>query len=192
MKVMLRVMLALLVVVSVATRLHAVRKRDAVVGGFDVGAAIKSAIVARGYTLLPNPVLPPKVLSSVVYFAEPGCAAPSLVVPFGINNEVRPLLDRAAGAGYTYRILLFDGVWSEQSRVALYVQWLKHAAMSTAGVSPYQPVKTALALARSAGCASDTIDWRQVWRFGPAGSDGRSNDNARHEPASPHGLHARS
>lgn len=180
---LVRAVLMALIVVSVAVRFNAIRQREVLVGGFDMAAAIQSAVAARGYTLLPNPVQPPKVLSVVQYFERPGCAAPTLVVPFGLNNEVRPLLDRAAGPGYRYRYVFLDAAWSVQSRIGLYAEWLKHAALGVVGASPYRAVKVALAVADPAGCgATEAIDWREVWRTVPAGPT-RAQETASPAPA---------
>jgi len=168
---LVRGLLLVLIVVSVGTRSLAIRQRDATVGGFDVGSAIRSAVAARGYVSLSNPVKPPKVLSSVHYFERPGCAAPTLVMPFGISIEAKPLLHRAAGAGYNYRFIFLDAATSVQSRVVFYAEWLKHAALGIVGASPYLPLKVALAVADPVGCGTpDAIDWREVWRTPPASS----------------------
>ena len=112
-----------------------------------------------------NPAKPSSVRSSAVYFQRPDCAEPSVVVPFSLNFEALPFLARIVPSrSYTQTFLYLDGEWPTQSRVRMFLEWLKHAVLEVAGNTRYLPVKTAIVLAEPSSCRSPAyIDWRLIW-----------------------------
>jgi len=161
---LVRIGLLLAVITTVAIRHQAVVSRDTLVESFDIGGAIKALLQQNGLTLLKNPAKPSRILSIAVYFQRPQCAQHSVVMPLSLNYEGLPLLDRIVKAGYAHRFIYLDGAWSEQSRVPIFVEWLRHAALNVVGASRYLPVKTAVVLADPVDCPVDAgIDWRLLW-----------------------------
>ena len=149
---------------SVAIRIQANGAREAMTAEFDAGAAVAAVVRDHGYQLRENPVKPPMVLSAVVYFQRPECARASLVLPYFINAEIAPLLSRVTDPGFDRHFYYMDGVWDEQSRVSMFLQWAKYAVLDIVGASPYLPVKKALVLADPKDChPAVAIDWRPVW-----------------------------
>jgi hypothetical protein len=165
---------------SVAIRIQANGAREAMTAEFDASAAVAAVVRDHGYQLRENPVKPPMVLSVVVYFQRPECARASLVLPYFINAEIAPLLSRVTDPGFDRHFYYMDGVWDEQSRVSMFLQWAKYAMLDIFGASPYVPVKKALVLADPSDChPAVVIDWRPVWE----------KDRSRHI-ARPHGFGA--
>lgn len=183
----LRIGVAVLIAMTLAVRMIGLQNSGGRGVALNGTAAAHQAITDAGFATLPNPVAPPKVLSAAVYFKRPGCPTSSFVFPFGISVEARPLLDRIAAAGYTYRYYYLDGVWSAQSRVAIYAQWLRHTVLGLAGRSPYRTVKVILAVGDPVDCAGpETIDWRRIWfKRGGATDDGRPDARPQGERAAP-------
>jgi hypothetical protein len=162
---LVRSLCLLTLVGSVAVRFQANLSREAMVAGFDVGAGVTDVIRQRGYALRENPIKPPKVLSSVIYFQRPECDRPSLVLPYYINAETLPLLARLTSPGFHYHFYYMDGAWSEESRVAMFFAWAKYAVLDVFGASQYVPVKKAIVLAEAPDCRpAAPIDWRSVWQ----------------------------
>ena len=93
-KPVFRSLCLLALLASIAVRVQANRTRDAMITDFEVGAAITDVIREHGYVVRENPVKPPKLLSSVIYFQRPECKQESLVLPYAINAETLPLLAR--------------------------------------------------------------------------------------------------
>jgi hypothetical protein len=160
-----RIVLSLLLLSTVAVRVHALQSRDTMVASFDIDAAIKSLIRENGFPLRENPAKPPSILSVAVYFQRQECAAPSVVVPFDLNFEALPLLARVAPPqNYTHSFFYLDGTWPEQDRVRIFGEWLRHAVLNLAGATPFLPIKTAVVVAEPAACqASVRLDWRGIW-----------------------------
>jgi hypothetical protein len=154
-----------LIVATVAIRVHAVSARDSLVASFDVDLALKSLIESQGFPLKPNPAKPATILSMAVYFQRPDCAEPSVVVPFSLNFEALPFLARIVPSqSYTQTFLYLDGEWPTQSRIRMFIEWLKHAVLEVTGNTRYLPVKTAVVLAEpSSGRGLAPIDWRLIW-----------------------------
>jgi hypothetical protein len=185
-KIAVRGLCLLALLASVAVRIHANGAREALMAEFDAGAAIAAVVRDNGYQLRENPVKPPMVLSVVVYFQRPECARASLVLPYFINAEIAPLLARVTDPGFERHFYYMDGVWDEQSRVSMFLQWAKYAVLDIFGASPYVPVKKALVLADPPDChPSVEIDWRSVWEkdrphhaFGPDGSGASAHEGA--------------
>jgi hypothetical protein len=164
---LLRLGFPLLLLASVAIRHHAISDRDSLTARFDIGAAIADVVAAHGMTLLENPVRPPRVLSSIVYFVRPGCAQPSLAMPFSLNYQALPLLNRVIKPDYRHRFLYLDRAWPRQARFEMLLVWLEHAVLSVGGASRFVPVKTAIVLADHMDCSSlDGIAWELVWQRG--------------------------
>lgn len=166
--VVIRFALLSLIIVTVAIRMNAVRTRDSLDASFDFDLAVKSLIESQGLLLNTNPAKPPSVLSSAVYFQRPDCAEPSVVVPFSLNFEALPLLARIVPPQrYTQTFHYLGGEWPTQSRVQMFLEWLKHALLEVVGNSRYLPVKTAVVLAEPSSCRSPApIDWRLIWDKG--------------------------
>lgn len=160
----LRCLLLVVLVVSVAVRFETNRSRASTANDFDAGSAVEAVIRAHGYALLENPVKPPKLLSAVVYFQRPECARASLVLPYYINAEVVELLARVTEPDFESRFFYIDRDWREQARVEMTLQWIKHLVLNAVGASRYVPVKKAIVLADPPGChPKQTIDWRPIW-----------------------------
>jgi hypothetical protein len=164
-KTLIRSLCLLALLVSVGVRVQTSQARETMVSDFDVGAAVADVIRRHGYALHENPIKPPKVLSSVIYFQRPECDQPSLVLPYYINAETLPLLARLTSPGFDYHFYYLDNAWNEESRVAMFFAWLKHAVLDVFGASQYVPVRKALVLADAPGCRPVAqIDWRPVWQ----------------------------
>jgi hypothetical protein len=162
---LLRSLCLLALVVSVVVRFQANQSRETMVSEFDVGAGVTEIIRTHGYALHDNPIKPPRVLSSVIYFQRPECEQPSLVLPYYINAETLPLLARLTRPGFDYHFYYLDRSWNDESRVPMFFEWVKHAVLDIFGASQYVPVKKALVLADAPGCHPATrIDWRSVWQ----------------------------
>jgi hypothetical protein len=161
---LVRVAMVLAVLATVAIRHQAVVSRDALIDSFDIGGAIETLLREHHLTLRENPVKPPRMLSSAVYFQRPECAQSSVVMPLSLNYEALPYLDRIVTAGYAHRFIYLDGTWLAQARVAMFVEWLRHAVLNVVGASRFLPVKTAVVLADPVNCKVDaSIDWKLIW-----------------------------
>jgi hypothetical protein len=163
-RAVIRSLCVLAIVASIVVRVQANRSREAVMGDFDAGAAITDVIRKHGYALRENPVKPPKMLAVAVYFQRPECEQASLVFPYFINEETLPLLARVTMPGFERHFFYMDRSWSEQDRVAMYLEWAKYAVLDIFGASRYVPVKKAIVLADPPDCRPHaSIDWRPVW-----------------------------
>jgi hypothetical protein len=159
-----RLALLVLLLMTMAIRAHAVAARNSWLTAFDFDSAVKALLRDSDYTMRRNPVGPPSVLSSAVYFMRPGCAQPSILMPFGINYEALPYLQRIAPEGYARSYIYLDGIWPVQNRSLMFIKWLRAAALDTIGRGSFLPVTTAVALAEPAECRADSdIDWRLIW-----------------------------
>jgi hypothetical protein len=160
-----RITLLLLLITAVSIRVHAVGSRDEMIASFEIDFAIKTLIKESGLAVKENPIRPPSVLSSAVYFQRPECAEPSIIVPFSLNYEVLPLLARIVPMQrYSHTFIYLDGNWSAQNRILTFVEWFKHATLDLADITRYLPVKTAVVLAEPALCQiSAGVDWRLIW-----------------------------
>jgi hypothetical protein len=161
----IRFCLLLIILASVAIRHHTVQSRDQTIAGFDARAIISGLVLANSMTLRENPVKPPRVLSSIVYFQRQGCADESIAMPFSLNMEALPLLDRVlVKTDYRRRYIYLDQTWHQQNRMQMYLLWMKHAVLALASTSPFVPTKLAVVVADPIGCdTADPIDWRLVW-----------------------------
>jgi hypothetical protein len=129
------------------------RARDSLDASFDLDLAVKSLITSQGLPLTANPKQPPSILSSAVYFHRPNCSEPSVVVPFSLNFEALPLLERMVPSqGYKQSFHYLGGEWPTQSRVRMFAEWFKYAVLDVIGNAHYLPVKTALVLAEPSSC----------------------------------------
>lgn len=163
-RTVIRGLCLLVLLASIAVRFQSNRAREAMMTGFDVGAAVTAVIRQHGYVVLENPVKPPAMLSAVIYFQRPECDRASLVLPHFINEETRSLLMRAAGPDSWNRFFYLDGSWNDQARVAMFLEWAKYAVLDIFGASRYIPVKLAIVLAEGSDChPAVAIDWRPVW-----------------------------
>lgn len=163
-KMVLRRLCLLVLLASLAIRFQANRDREAMVADFDVGAAVTEVIRQSGYAVHENPVKPPKVLASVIYFQRPGCDRASLVLPYFINAETLPLLTRVSQPDFEHHYFYLDGSWNEEARVPMFFAWAKYAVLDIFGASQYIPVRKAIVLAEAADCRPVApIDWRPVW-----------------------------
>jgi hypothetical protein len=164
-KALIRSLCLLALLVSVAVRFQANLSRETMVADFDVGAVVTEIIRKHGYALHDNPIKPPRVLSSVIYFQRPECDQPSLVLPYYINAETLPLLARLTSPGFQYHFYYLDSSWNEESRVPMFFEWAKYAVLDIFGASRYVPVKKAIVLAEAPDChPAARIDWRSVWQ----------------------------
>jgi hypothetical protein len=163
-KTVLRSLCLLVLLASIAVRFQTNRGREAMAADFDVGAAVTEVIRQHGYVVRENPVKPPKVLSSVIYFQRPGCDQASLVLPYFINAETLPLLTRVSRPDFDHHYFYLDGSWNEEARVPMFFEWAKYAVLDIFGASQYIPVRKAIVLAEAADCRPAVpIDWRPVW-----------------------------
>jgi hypothetical protein len=163
-KAVLRSLCLLVLLASIAVRFQANRAREAMMTDFDVGAAVTDVIRQHGFALRENPVKPPKVLSSVIYFQRPECDQASLVLPYFINAETLPLLMRLSGPNFDHHFFYLDGSWNDQARVSMFFEWVKYAVLDIFDASQYIPVKKAIVLAEASDChPAAPIDWRPVW-----------------------------
>jgi len=160
----LRGLLLVVLVASVAVRFETNRSRSATASDFDASEAAAAVIRAHGYALRENPVKPPRLLSRVVYFQRPECDQASLVLPYFINEEVVQLLSRVTEPGFENRFFYIDRDWGEQARAAMVLHWIKHAVLNVFGASQYLPVKMAIVLADPPNChPKRPINWRPIW-----------------------------
>jgi hypothetical protein len=163
-KAAVRILCMMVLLLTVAVRFQSDRTRQMMISEFDASTAIADVLRSHGLELRENSVKPPRLLSVVVYFQRPGCNRPSLVLPYLINAEVEPLLARLTEPGFERHFYYMDSSWREQHRVAMFLEWLKHAALDLAGASRYVPVKKAIVLADPPDChPADVIDWRVLW-----------------------------
>jgi hypothetical protein len=163
-RAVVRSIAALVLLLTVAVRFEADRTRQTMMSEFDASAIIARVLQSHGLELRENPVKPPKLLSVVIYFQRPECKRTSLVLPYFINAEAEPLLARVTGPGFDRHFYYMDSSWPEQRRVAMFLEWLKYAALDLVGASRYVPVKKAIVLADPPDChPADVIDWRALW-----------------------------
>ena len=163
-RTMVRSLFFLMLLASIAVRFQTNRARETMMADFDVGAAVTDVIRQHGYALRENPVKPPKVLASVIYFQRPECDQASLVLPYFINAETLPLLARVTKPDFDRHFFYLDGAWKDQARVSMFLEWAKYVVLDIFGASPYIPVKKAIVLADAPDCHPKTpIDWRPVW-----------------------------
>ena len=111
-RTMVRSLCFLMLLASIAVRFQTNRARETMMTEFDVGAAVTDVIRQHGYALRENPVKPPKVLSSVIYFQRPECDQASLVLPYFINAETLPLLARVTKPDFDRHFFYLDGAWN--------------------------------------------------------------------------------
>lgn len=164
-----RGVLLVALLLSLAIRFQSSRAREVLVTEFDAGAAIAQVLRSHGLQLRKNPVEPPKVLSVVVYFQRPECDRVSLVFPYFISAETEPLLARVTEPGSARHYYYLDSSWNDQHRVSMFLEWARYAVLDLFGASPYLPVKTAIVLADPPDCRpADVIDWRALWKKHPA------------------------
>lgn len=162
--IILRSLFVVLLLGSLVIRYTSIDARNELIANYDISKAISDVVDMNGFRLHDNPVLPPKVLSSIVYFEQPGCDSLSFAMPFAISNDARTKLNRVAKPGYVHRVHYFDKNWPEQDRVALYLQWFEQSALSIVGRSNFVPVKSAFVLATPAPCIGGrSVNWTLVW-----------------------------
>jgi hypothetical protein len=163
-RTIVRSLCLLVLAASIAVRFQANRNLQIAMTEFDPTAAITEVLLAGGYRVLENPIKPPKMLASVVYFQRTECNRASLIMPYIINAESLPLLSLVAGPEFHLRFFYLDKSWSEQNRVSMYFQWLKYSILDIFGASRYFPVKQAIVVAEPPDCKAPAgIDWRMVW-----------------------------
>lgn len=164
-KVLIRSVCLLAFLMSIAVRLQTNLSRETMVSDLEVAASVTDIVRKHGYAVHNNPIKPPKVLSSVIYFQRPECDQASLVLPYFINAEILPLLTRVTSPGFHHHFFYMDRSWSKESRVPMFFEWAKYAVLDIFGASKYVPVKKALVLAEAPGCHPVArIDWRSVWQ----------------------------
>ena len=80
-------------------------------------------------------------------------------------SAILPLLARIVPSqSYTKTFHYLGGEWPTQSRVRMFIEWLKHTVLELGSSTRYLPVKTAVLLAEPSSCPSPTlIDWRMIW-----------------------------
>jgi hypothetical protein len=163
-KPVIRSLCLVMLLASIAVRVQANRTRDAMITDFDVAAAITDVIREHGYVVGENPVKPPKVLSSVIYFQRPECKQASLVLPYAINAETLPMLARVARPDFDRHFFYLGRSWDEQDRVSMLFEWAKYAVLDIFGASRYVPVRQAIVLAEAPDCHPvAAVDWGPVW-----------------------------
>lgn len=173
--VAIRLLLAALVAGSVGLRYHTLKARDGNDASAEFSRSIAALVATHGLRLRPNPVAPPRVLSRIVYFERPDCDQQSLAMPFQVNQETAPLLERAIDASYRRHYYYLDADWREHDRIAMYRVWLRHVVMAAIGSAVQMPARTAIVVADPATCAAlDVVPWSQVWR--PQGWSGSRPD----------------
>src|SRR3954447_4670097 len=142
-----RIVCMLALVASVAVRFQINQARESIATQFNIGQAITDVLREEGLTLLENPVKPPKVLASAIYFQRPECPNASVVLPYSMNSEVFPLLARLIAPGFVRQFLYLDKSWGGEHRVLTFIEWAKHALLDVFGASRYVPAKMAIVLA---------------------------------------------
>lgn len=160
----MRGVLLIALLASIAIRFESIRSRNSIATEFDIGAAIANVVRESGSALRENPIKPPRVLSSAIYFQRPECREASIAMPFSLNYEALPYLARAMGPEFNRRFIYLDGSWTSQNRVLMFLEWTKHAVLGVFRATRYFPVKTAIVLAEASDCHPNVaIDWRLVW-----------------------------
>ena len=163
-KLLVRGLCLVALVTSLAVRVQANQDRVAMSNGFDIGEMMTAVIREHGYGLRENPVKPPKLLATAVYFQRPECSQPSFALPYPISNEAQQMLTRLNKPEFQRSYFYMGRSWGEQNRVAMQLEWMKYSVLNIFGASPYVPFKQAILLAEPPGCASPAaIDWRTVW-----------------------------
>jgi hypothetical protein len=163
-KAVVRGVLLIALLLSLAIRFESNRAREVLMTEFDASAAITRVLQSHRLELRENPVKPPLVLSVVVYFQRPECDRASLVLPYFINAETEPLLTRVTEPGFERHFYYMEGSWREQHRVSMFLEWMKYAVLDLFGASPYVPVKKAIVMVDPPNCRpADVIDWRVLW-----------------------------
>jgi len=163
-KLLVRGLCLFVLVVSLAVRVQANQDRVAMSSGFDIAAAMTAVIREHGYGLRENPVKPPKLLATAVYFQRPECSQPSFALPYSISDEAQQMLTRLNKPDFQRSYFYMGRSWGEQNRVAMNLEWMKYSVLNIFGASPYVPFKQAILLAEPPGCASSAdIAWQKVW-----------------------------
>ena len=161
---LLRIFFIVVLFASLAIRQQSIEIRKSLTADFDMSAEISALLAGQGLTLRENPVRPPRVLSTVVYFEVPRCKAASVAMPFNLNIVAQARLNRVVDPGYQNRYYYIDRTWNSQNRVKLFLTYLKHSALSVIDATPYLPVNQALVISTPAECVQDLdIDWQQIW-----------------------------
>ena len=172
-KPIFRTVLLVLVLLSLVFRLRAQQTIDAIKTDIDMRVVLTQFLGEQGLTLKENPIKPPNLLASVVYFQRPECREPSMVMPFALNIEVRPLWHWVFKPGFEQRIIYLDGEWATQNRPGIFLEWIKQFTLDVVGLTRYFPIKIAIVVGEPADCGGGlAIDWRQLWdraRYGTAG-----------------------
>lgn len=161
----LRICIAAVILGSVGLRYKTVSIREMTAANFDISKAAYQLVLASGAEMHENPVLPPKILASVVYFREAGCEAVGFALPIGIRVDMKTHLFRVDKPGFSHVIHYFDKTWSSQDRIAQRIVWLHEYALTILGLSDNFISQDAIVVGGPRECLDRSrIDWPSVWR----------------------------
>lgn len=143
-------------------------------------AAVIGLTRTHGWIEQAPTVAPRQSLLTFMHFAAPGCSRAAIVAPVAFNLEIVSLIGRVVATDYGKRFIYIEHEAAAQSRIALYAQWMKHVALSLAGLTSYLPVRTAILVAEPPDChASRDVDWRLIWERGQVWAGGSRSAQRR-------------
>ena len=163
--VILRVLIVAVILGSIGLRYKTLALREATDASFDISNATYQIIAASGAEMHDNPVRPPKILSSVIYFREAGCEAIEFAMPISISVDMDTYLFRLGKPEYSRVVHFFDRNWPAQDRVAQRAVWLYNYTMTILGLSDNHLSQDAIVVGGPPACLDkSTIDWPSIWR----------------------------
>ncbi len=165
-KIALHGFFLLALIVSLTIRYQQITEHDRTIRNYDAKSAILEVIQFAGIRRVDNPVLPPKMLSEIIYLKQPGCQYPYLVMPFNILGNPMVVLDKAEKTEHSRQFFYFGESWSDsQDRTKTLLLWVKNSVLSNLGGAPYIPIKTALVTSTPIECAKIShLDWEIIWK----------------------------
>ena len=100
-------------------------------------------------------------------FDVPGCTDPVRIVLRLLTFEEEPFTQLPSEENYVRRYVYIDHTWDQPQRLAVWVQRIKYAVLSTIGQTEYVPSSKLLQIELPPDCsAADAIDWRMAWNRG--------------------------
>ncbi len=154
----IRALFAVLLLGALAARIQASDDIES-----DMRPAAVELLVSHGYAARVLPAEENALLKGIAFDA-PQCGGSVHVFPVRLNLQEAPLFDSVVGAGRVLHIAYLGRTWSEPSRLALRLEWLRHKTLSVVGLGRYATTTTALLIAAPTGCAlAESIDWGPLW-----------------------------
>src|SRR5262245_44152914 len=138
----LRAILALLLLMTIATKTHVAPNlnRD------ELTSNVLEVISEE--RLSAQPIMPTRdLLPPAVHIHAPGCTGPIEVIPIHINLQEAPLFDTFVKPNYTRRFAFLDKTWFSENRVEMRLIWLKHKLLSFLGLGLFVNSTTGLLIA---------------------------------------------